>query len=80
LINNTTNQAEDIDMAASVTATGIAATLKYKDKHYLNLYLNRHPHLQPFSDLPTTALVCITVDRYVLVSQFQKVVDIQVGA
>ena len=80
LINNTTNQAEDIDRAASVTATGIAATLEREKKNqYLDLYLNRHPHLKPFSDSPTTALVCITVDRYVLVNQFQNVVEIQVG-
>ena len=81
LINNTTNQAEDIDRATSVTATGIAATLEREKKNqYLDLYLNRHPHLKPFSDSPTTALVCITVDRYVLVNQFQNVVEIQVGS
>lgn len=81
LINNTTNQAEDIYRAASVTATGIARVIKQEQRdRFLGLYLNRHPHLKPFSDSPTTALVCITVDRYVLVNQFQNVVEIQVGS
>lgn len=80
LVNDTTNQKEDIDRAASVTATGIAAIPEHeKKKQYLDLYLHRHPHLKPFSDLKTTALVCMTVDRYVLVTQFQKVVEIQGG-
>jgi len=80
LVNNTTNRKEDIDRAASVTATGIAAMLEHEKKNqYLDLYLYRHPHLKSFSDLKTTALVCVTVDRYVLVNQFQNVVNIQVG-
>lgn len=81
LVNDTTNQKEDIDRAAAVTATGMAAILEHeKEKHYLDLYLHRHPHLKPFSDLKTTALVCVTVDRYVLVTQFQNVVEIQGGS
>lgn len=81
LINNATNQKEDIDRAISVTATGIAAVLEHEKKNqYLDLYLKRHPHLKPFSDLRTTALVCITVDRYVLVTQFQNVVEILEGS
>ena len=81
LINNTTNEAEDIYRAVSVTATGIAHVIKHEEKDkFLALYLNRHPHLKPFSDSPTTALVSIKVDRYVLVSQFQNVVEIQVGS
>ena len=81
LINNTTNQKEDIDRAAAVTATGIAAILEHEEKNqYLDLYLCRHPHLKPFSDLRTTALICVTVNQYVLVTQFQNVVAIQVGS
>jgi len=45
LVNNTTNRKEDIDRAASVTATGIAAMLEHEKKNqYLDLYLYRHPH------------------------------------
>ena len=78
LVNNTTNQKEDIDSAASVTATGTAAILGHGEKNkHLDLYLHRHPHLKQFSDLRTTALVCITVERYVLVTQFQNVVEIE---
>jgi nitroimidazol reductase NimA-like FMN-containing flavoprotein (pyridoxamine 5'-phosphate oxidase superfamily) len=78
LINDTTNRKEDIDRAASVTATGIAAIFEHEKKdQYMGLYLNRHPHLKSFSDLTTTALVCVTVDRYILVTQFQNVVEIQ---
>jgi len=79
LINNSRNQAADITKAISVTATGKAFPATGKEKEQLlTLYLSRHPHMKSFADDPTTAVVCMTVDTYIMVSQFQTVVEIKV--
>jgi len=80
LVNNSMNQAADIYTAVSVTATGIAATVDgYEKEQFLEIYLEKHPHLKPFSSAPTTSLVCVCVDRYFMVNQFQNVIEIQVA-
>jgi nitroimidazol reductase NimA-like FMN-containing flavoprotein (pyridoxamine 5'-phosphate oxidase superfamily) len=79
LINNSQNRAEDITNAISVTATGEAfeATGQEK-KQMLSLYLKRHPHMKTFAGDPTTAVVRMAVAKYIMVSQFQNVVEIKV--
>lgn len=80
LINNSQNQAKDIYNAISVTAIGRAAIVDGKDRTgLLNLYLNRHPHLKAFAKAPTTAMVSVSVTRYIMVSRFQNVVEIRVA-
>lgn len=81
LVNNSRNQVKDIYNAISLTAIGTAATVAGDGKQeLLHLYLNRHPHLNDFAKAPTTALVSVSVDRYFLVSRFQNVVEIGMGA
>lgn len=80
LVNNSMNQAADIYKAVSVTATGMAVTVEAHEKEqFLEIYLKKHPHLKEFSSAPTTSLVCVNVDRYFMVNQFQNVVEIQVA-
>ncbi len=80
LVNNSMNQAADIYTAVSVTATGIAATVEGHEKEqFLEIYLKKHPHLKVFSSAPTTSLVCVCVDRYFMVNQFQNVIEIRVA-
>lgn len=79
LVNNSLNQADDIYTAISITATGVASVVEKSDKpEFLNLYLKKHPHLKEFSTAPTTAFICVTVNRYFMVNQFQNVVEIRV--
>lgn len=74
LIDNRSNQVEDFHDAAAVTATGTAEELKGKDREkYLEIYLNKHPYMKEFVMSPTCALLRVTVDKYYLVTQFQKV-------
>lgn len=81
LINNSRNTAGDIYDAIAVTVTGTAVTAQDHDKErLLPLYLQRHPHLKDFAKAPTTALVCVTVDTYVMVSRFQDVIEIRMKA
>lgn len=78
LINNSQNQPDDTKTATSVTATGITATLHGDDRKGLEtLYLKKHPHMKDFSESPTTALVSLSVESYIMVSQFQNVVEIR---
>ena len=80
LVNDSVNRAADIYNAISVTGTGIAAVASKSEKQrLLEIYLNRHPHLEPFSKAPTTALIRIAVERYFMVYRFQNVVEIQVA-
>lgn len=80
LVNNSRNLAEDIYNAISVTAIGRAATCEGEQKErLLALYLKRHPHLKSFSCSPTTAMVSMTVRRYIMVSRFQNVVEIRMA-
>lgn len=80
LINNHQNNPDDIYKATCVTVTGTAVTVDdhQKDK-LLNLFTDRHPNLKEFSTDPTTALVCVHVDTFFVVSQFQNVVKIKVS-
>jgi nitroimidazol reductase NimA-like FMN-containing flavoprotein (pyridoxamine 5'-phosphate oxidase superfamily) len=80
LVNNSLNQADDIYKAVSVTAIGSAFAVDSSDKRDgLKVFLEKHPHLESFSKAPTTALVCVTVNRYFMVNQFQNVVEIKVA-
>ncbi|ACN17356.1 conserved hypothetical protein [Desulforapulum autotrophicum HRM2] len=77
LVNNSRNQAEDIYNAISVTGTGTASVVEKSDpRNFLGVFLKKHPHLKGFSSAPTTALVCVTMNRYFMVNQFQNVVEL----
>lgn len=79
LVNNSLNQTDDIYNAISVTGTGTAFVVeKANKKKFLDIYLSKHPHMKTFSAAPTTALVCVTINRYFMVNQFQNVVELQV--
>ena len=77
LINNQKNQSEDIYNAISVTATGTAITVEDQQKEdLLEIFTNQHPRLKTFSTEPSTALVCVRVDTFFVVSEFQNVVTV----
>ncbi len=81
LVNNSLNKVDDIYNAVSVTGTGTAFVVEKANKQEsLNLYLKKHPHMKTFSAAPTTALICVTINRYFMVDQFQNVVEIQVSS
>ena len=80
LVNNSRNQTEDITNAVSITAIGRASAIEGNDKKYLmDLFLKRHPHLTDFAQDPSTALVSVAVETYIVVSRFQNVLEIRMG-
>lgn len=77
LVDNSGNQAGDFTDAIAVTATGVASVPEGNKKDaLLSLFLQRHPHLEDFSREQTTALICVRINRYILVSRFQDVIDL----
>ncbi len=80
LIDNSENRAEDIYQATAVTATGTAVEVPNTENQTLKaLYLARHPHLASFAAAATTALVCVNISRYILVTRFQNVFELTVN-
>ncbi len=78
LIDSRTHREADFHEAAAVTAVGTAAELdKSADRKAVSLYLSRHPYLADFLRAPTARLVGIRVDRYLLVENFQQVMELQ---
>lgn len=74
LIDNRANTLADVNEATAVTALGRAAEVAGEERDRLQrLLLDRHPGLAGFFQAPDTALVAITVERYLLVDHFQRV-------
>lgn len=74
LIDDQTNQAEDLAGARALTVLGTAHEVGAESRQEaLALYLKRHPLLEAFVSEPNCALVRIHVSTYILVSHFQHV-------
>jgi nitroimidazol reductase NimA-like FMN-containing flavoprotein (pyridoxamine 5'-phosphate oxidase superfamily) len=80
LVDSRGNREEDFHEAAAVTVVGSAGELSGADKEQaLERYLARHPYLEEFVRSPTCALFKIHVKRYVLVRNFQNVMELEMG-
>jgi nitroimidazol reductase NimA-like FMN-containing flavoprotein (pyridoxamine 5'-phosphate oxidase superfamily) len=78
LTDNRKNEVSDFAEAAALTALGQAGELQGKERReMLKVYLERHPELENFVTAPECALLRIKVDKYVVVSRFQEVREIQ---
>ena len=49
-------------------------------QQFLKVYLEKHPYLEEFAAGPTCALLRVRVDRYIVVTRFQEVSEIQMPA
>jgi nitroimidazol reductase NimA-like FMN-containing flavoprotein (pyridoxamine 5'-phosphate oxidase superfamily) len=79
LINSSLNMNSDFHEAVSVTALGNASEISgvEKDK-ILRLYVTKHPYLEAFATSPTCALVGVTITTYVIVKNFQHVMELHI--
>jgi nitroimidazol reductase NimA-like FMN-containing flavoprotein (pyridoxamine 5'-phosphate oxidase superfamily) len=78
LVDNRNNRPSDTCRSAGVTALGRAEALQAQGKaEWLTRYLQRQPHLEEFIRSPGSVLVRIQVQRYLLVSHFQDVVELE---
>jgi nitroimidazol reductase NimA-like FMN-containing flavoprotein (pyridoxamine 5'-phosphate oxidase superfamily) len=80
LVDNRSNKASDIGNAIAVTAIGDAEEIKVNEKdEVLLIYLAKHPYMEDFAKSPTSALLRINVRKYIIVSRFQKVLELEVS-
>ena len=74
LIDNRTNTTSDVAEAMAVTVIGRAGEATGAEREgLLALLLARHPALADFARAADTAVVAVTVERYLLVDRFQRV-------
>ena len=80
LVDNRSNRAEDFHEAIALTILGRAEKIQDENQQeYSELYLLRHPYLDKFLHSPSTSFFKISVSHYLLVSQFQNVLEYSIG-
>ena len=79
LIDNRTNSLRDFRDAVAITALGKATLVVGPEKEHLSsVYLAKHPHLTDFISFPNQALLKVEVSKYMLVSHFQRVLELNI--
>jgi heme iron utilization protein len=75
LVDNRSNDVADLREAVAVTVIGVASEVADSAARgeLERVYLEKHPHMKGFVCSPSTALVKVNVESYVLVTQFQNV-------
>ena len=81
LVDNRQNDPADFTEAAALTALGKAWEVQGAERQqFLAVYLGKHPYLEAFVTSPTCALLRVRVDKYIVVTRFQEVREIQITA
>lgn len=81
LIDDRVNDISDIKEATAATAIGRAAGVNGAERERcLAIFREKQPHLEAFARSESSAVVRISVEKYILVSRFQNVVEIAPGA
>jgi heme iron utilization protein len=77
LIDNRSNQVSDFRNAQAITVIGRAKEATgQKREEFMEMYLGKHPYLRDFALSPTSALIVVEVERYIIVSRFQNVMEL----
>jgi general stress protein 26 len=80
LVNNQTNQANDLVEAQALTVLGTATEIAPEFKEEARtLYLQKHPSLKEFVTTPNCVMVKIQVTKYIFVTDFQHVDEYTIG-
>jgi uncharacterized protein YhbP (UPF0306 family) len=79
LVDNRLNSPADFKDAIAVTAIGKAMEVNGSEKEkFSSMYLAKHPHLSDFISSPNQALLRVKVSKYIVVSNFQRVLEMDV--
>lgn len=74
LVDNRSNEVADIREAMAVTVIGTACEVSEALREKLDrTYLEKQPHMEEFLSAPSTALIKVDVESYIVVSRFQNV-------
>jgi hypothetical protein len=77
LIDNRTNSPADFTSASAATAVGVVEEISADARDaFERVFLSRHPHLQAFVRSPSCALLRLRVSVYMVVTQFQHVIEL----
>jgi len=80
LIDDRSKDPADTFRATAVTALGSARELEGEEAAKARkTYLERHPHLEEFVSSPSTAMLQLDVEKYILVTRFQDVRELEVN-
>jgi nitroimidazol reductase NimA-like FMN-containing flavoprotein (pyridoxamine 5'-phosphate oxidase superfamily) len=81
LVSSSSNQETDFHEAAAVTIVGSAVEVSAEERQSAMIgYLAKHPYLEDFARSPTCALVRVKVRSYILVKNFQHVMELHIDA
>lgn len=79
LVDTRSNSEKDFHECVAVTALGKTKEVGKKElDKILRLYLKKHPFLEDFVKSPSCRLFQIQVNKYIVVSEFQKVLEFSV--
>ena len=77
LVTSSANQEVDFHEAMAVTVVGSAGEIPGPEKEAaLERYLGKHPYLEAFARSPTCAFVQVHARTYILVKNFQHVMEL----
>jgi nitroimidazol reductase NimA-like FMN-containing flavoprotein (pyridoxamine 5'-phosphate oxidase superfamily) len=80
LIDSQTNKVDDFMTAQALTAQGRAYEVPDEDRaRWLGVFLGKHPYLKEFVTAPNCVLIHIQVAKYILVNNFQNVLEYNVS-
>ena len=80
VMDNRSNRPSDFQDTVVVTALGRAEEMKDNEKgRMLEYFLFRHPELRAFATSLDCALIEVRVEKYIIVSHFQEVAELQIG-
>ncbi|MGA1839077.1 MAG: pyridoxamine 5'-phosphate oxidase family protein [bacterium] len=81
LIDSRSNRVDDFKDAMALTVLGNARESQGEEREKLSgLYLARHPHLKEFLQDPDCAVIVLEVERYIMVTRFQQVMEMDIKA
>lgn len=76
LVDNRKNTLADFRDAMAATALGRVEEIREPERLEMErIYLEKHPHMVDFLRSPTNAFLKIRVEKYIVVSRFQHVVE-----
>ncbi len=79
LVDSRTNQASDLNSAIAITALGTIDEVAAENKDYLSeIHLSKHPELKDFLHKPSSALMKVVVNNYI-VATFDGVRRLLIG-
>jgi len=77
LVDNRSNADRDFQAATALTALGTIKEVSPDERdRFESRYLERHPSLDTFLKAPATAFLKIVIRHYLLVNQFQHVIEL----